>query len=107
VETVLRNITGNIDFVFSRREYFSTFERRDASYALNQTLTFVTKIILKYIWDCKLRFSTPSSDGCLDNIKEKLQLQYELNSSISKITVSSGFPFFARENFTNDNNIIL
>jgi hypothetical protein len=106
VETVLRNITGNNDFVFSRREYFSTFERRDASFALNQTLTFVTKIILKYIWDCKLRFSAPSSDGCLDNIKEKLQLQYELNSSISKITVSSGLPFFARENFTNDNNII-
>ncbi len=104
VETVLRNVTGNIDFVFSRREYFSTFERRDASYALNQTLTIVTKIILKYIWDCKLRFSTPSSDGCLDNIKEKLHLQYEINSPLSKLTVNSGLPFFARANIINVNN---
>jgi hypothetical protein len=104
VETVLRNVTGNVDFVFSRREYFSTFERRDASYALNQTLTIVTKIILKYIWDCKLRFSIPSSDGCLDNIKEKLQLQYEINSPLSKLTANSGLPFFARVNFINNNN---
>jgi hypothetical protein len=104
VETVLRNVTGNVDFVFSRREYFSTFERRDASYALNQTLTVVTKIILKYIWDCKLRFYIPSSDGCLENIKEKLQLQYEINSPLSKLTANSGLRFFARDNFFNNNN---
>jgi hypothetical protein len=73
------------------------------SYALNQTLTIVTKIILKYIWDCKLRFSIPNADGCLDNIKEKFQLQYEINSPLSRFTTNSGLPFFARANFINNN----
>jgi hypothetical protein len=103
VENVLRTVTGNANFVFSRREYFSTFERRDASYALNQTLTIVTKIVIKYIWDCKFRFSTPNADDCLDNIKEKFQLQYEINSPLSRFTINSGLPFFARANFINNN----
>jgi hypothetical protein len=103
VENVLRIVTGNANFDFSRREYFSTFERRDASYALNQTLTIVTKIIIKYIWDCKLRFIIPNADGCLDYIKEKFQLQYEINSPLSKFITISGLPFFARANFINNN----
>jgi hypothetical protein len=103
VENVLKTITGNDNFVFSRREYFSTFERRDASYALNQTLTIVTKIIIKYIWDCKNRFGVPNTIDCLDSIKEKFQLQYEVNSSLSKFIANSGLPFFARANFINNN----
>jgi hypothetical protein len=103
VENVLRTITGNVNFVFSRREYFSTFERRDASYALNQALTIVTKIIIKYIWDCKTRFSIPNVGDCLDSIKEKFQLQYEVNSPLSRFIVNSGLPFFARANLINNN----
>jgi hypothetical protein len=102
VENVLRTVTSNDNFVFSRREYFSTFERREASYALNQTLTIVTKIIIKYIWDCKNRFSIPNADGCLESIKEKIQLQYDVNSSFSRFIVNSGLPFFARANFVNN-----
>jgi hypothetical protein len=71
--------------------------------ALNQTLTIVTKIIIKYIWDCKNRFGVPNAIDCLDNIKEKFQLQYEVNSSFSRFIVNSGFPFFARANFINNN----
>ncbi len=102
VENVLRIVTSNENFVFSRREYFSTFERREASYALNQTLTIVTKLIIKYIWDCKNRFSIPNADGCLESIKEKFQLQYDVNSSFSSVMLNSGLPFFARENFIDN-----
>jgi hypothetical protein len=34
----------------------------------------------------------------------KLQLQYEINSPLSKLTANSGLRFFARDNFFNNNN---
>jgi hypothetical protein len=102
LETVLKTVTGTDNFVFSRREYFTTFERREASYAYNQTLTLVTKIIIKYVWDCKTRFYLPNVESCLDNICDKIKLQFEINSSLSNITVKSGLPFFVGENFVNN-----
>jgi hypothetical protein len=103
VENVLRIVTNNENFVFSRREYFSTFERREASYALNQALTIITKFIIKYIWDCRNRIGIPNVDDCIENIKEKLQLQYNVNSSLSRVLLNSGLPFFGRDNFMGNN----
>jgi hypothetical protein len=101
LETTLKTVTGNDNFVFNRREYFTTFERREASHAYNQTLTLVTKLIVKYFWDCKTRHCLPNVVGCLDNIKEKIGLQLEIKSYLSKIAFKSGLPFFNRENFDN------
>jgi hypothetical protein len=102
LETVLKTVTSNDNFVFSRREYFTTFDRREAGFAYNQTLTIVTKIIIKYIWDCKIRSYLPNVENCLDNIREKINLLFGINSSLSKVITNSGLPFFARENFVNN-----
>jgi hypothetical protein len=102
IETTLRTVSGNDNFVFSRREFFTTFERREASHAYNQTLTLVTKLIIKYLWDCKIRHCLPNVIGCLDNIKEKVVLQLALKSQFSTLAFNSGLPFFVRENFVND-----
>ena len=104
VENVLRIVTSNENFVFSRREYFTTFERQEASYAYNQTLTLVTKLIIKYFWDCKTRHCLPTVGECLDNIKEKIGLQLEMKSQLSKVVFKSSLPFFIRENFANNVN---
>jgi hypothetical protein len=101
LETTLKTVTGNDNFVFSRREYFTAFERREASHVYNLTLTLVTKLITKYLWDCKVRHCLPAVGDCLDNIKEKIGLQLEMKSNMSKIVFKSGLPFFDRENFDN------
>ncbi len=44
----------------------------------------------------------PNVEGCLDNIREKIGLQIEMKSFLSKITFKSGLPFFGRENFVNN-----
>jgi hypothetical protein len=101
LEGTLNIITGNDNFVFSRREYFTTFERREASHAYNQTLTLVTKLIIKYFWDCKIRHCLPTVGECLDNIKEKIGLQLEMKSQLSKLVFKSSLPFFVMDNFGN------
>jgi hypothetical protein len=104
LETVLKTVTSDDSFVFSRREYFTTFERRDAGTAYNQTMTIVTKLVIKYFWDCKTHSHIPTVENCLDNICEKIGLLYRINSSFSKVITNSRLPFFARENFLNDNH---
>jgi hypothetical protein len=101
LETVLKTVTSDDGFVFSRREFFTTFERREASTAYNQTMTVVTKLVIKYLWDCKTRSHLPAVENCLDNIREKIGLLHRINSPFSKLMINSRLPFFAKENFFN------
>jgi hypothetical protein len=94
IENVFCNITDNLDFRFSRREYFATFETREASCSVNSTLTIISKIVIKYIWDCRNRQCVPSVDGCLETISEKIMLQKKINSSIGRIIAGSRLRFF-------------
>jgi hypothetical protein len=65
-------------------------------------MTIVTKIIIKYIWDCKVHSFLPNVESCPDNIREKINILFGINSSLSKVITNSGLPFFARENFVNN-----
>jgi hypothetical protein len=96
LETVLKTVTSDDGFVFSRREFFTTFERQDAGTAYNQTLTVVTKLVIKYFWDCKTHSYIPTVENCLDNLREKIGLLYRINSPFSKVITNSRFPFLAR-----------
>jgi hypothetical protein len=102
LETTLKTISGNDNFVFSRREFFTTFERREVSHAYNQMLTLVTKLMIKYFWDFKIRQCLPNVMGCLENIKEKIGLQLASKSHFSTLAFNSGLPYFVRENFDNN-----
>jgi hypothetical protein len=102
IDTVYCIITGNNDFRFSRREYFTTFDRREASCSINSTLTLISKIVIKYIWDCRNRQCIPSVDSCLETIKEKIMLQQQINANIGRIIAGSRLQFFT--NIINDAN---
>ncbi len=105
IDNVFCNITGNDDFRFSRREYFTTFETREASCSVNSTLTLISKIVIKYIWDCRNRQCIPSVDGCLETIKEKIMLQKQINSNSGRIIAGSRLQFF--NNIVNDGHEML
>jgi hypothetical protein len=47
VENIFKRITRDNDFDFSRKEYFTTFERHTFSCAKNRVLTIVSKIVKK------------------------------------------------------------
>jgi hypothetical protein len=93
IDAVYCTITGDNGFQYSRREHFTTFNRREASWSVNCTLTLVSKLIAKYIWDCKTRHCIPSVENCLESIKDKITLQQQINSSIGRLLAESRLPF--------------
>jgi hypothetical protein len=66
IETFFKRLTGDINFLFSSREFLTTFERREFRFAKTKTLTLVSKLIMKYTWDCiyKNRFFLPEMENC-------------------------------------------
>jgi hypothetical protein len=102
IDAVYCTITGENGFQYSRREHFTAFDRREASWSINCTLTFVSKLIIKYIWDCKTRQCIPNVENCLESIKEKIILQQQINSTIGRLIAGSRLPFLT--NLINDEN---
>jgi hypothetical protein len=64
VDSVFARLTNNNDFVFSRREFFTTFNRREISNCQNNCLTIVSKLLIKYLWDCRNRAFIPTYENC-------------------------------------------
>jgi hypothetical protein len=91
VENIFNRVTAMENFPFSRREYFSTFDRREFSHPKNLMLTLLSKIIMKVLWDCKLRFVKPTVDICWENIRDIVTTLIVNNRKFSKIWESSGF----------------
>jgi hypothetical protein len=103
IDIVYSTITGQMDFQYSRREHFTTFDRRESSWSVNCTLTLVSKLIIKYIWDCKTHQCLPNVECCLESIKDKLTLQMQVSPSIRNLIVGSRLVFLT--NFINDDNV--
>jgi hypothetical protein len=83
VENVFKRITRDNNFDFSRKEFFTTFDRRTFSCAKNRVLTIVSKIVKKYNWDCKTRYCVPTDNHCWECIIEKVA-DYKINSGAFK-----------------------
>jgi hypothetical protein len=90
VDNIFNRITGLRNFQYSRREYFSTFERRNFSYAKNLMLTFISKLTIKMLWDFKVRFSQPTVDVCWENLHETVSTLKSNNKKFSKLWEASG-----------------
>jgi hypothetical protein len=90
VDSIFNRANGVENFPFSRREYFSTFERIDFSHPKNLTLTILSKLIMKVLWDCKLRFAKPTVDNCWDNIHDVVTTLKTNNKKFSKLWEASG-----------------
>ncbi len=90
VDGILNRVNGDANFQFSRREYFSTFERRNFSHAKNMMLTIISKLIIKTLWDFKLRFSQPTLDNVWENIHDTVSTLKTNNKKFSKLWEASG-----------------
>jgi hypothetical protein len=75
-----RWFTNNVDFTFTRQEYFTVFDRNDFSVDENEVLTIVTKLVMKFIWDCKQRFCLPN----INHLKTSIKLELESIGSVNK-----------------------
>jgi hypothetical protein len=90
VDSIFNRVNGVDNFQFSRREYFSTFERRNFSHAKNLMLTIISKLTIKMLWDFKLRFSKPTVDNCWENIHDTVSTLKTKNKKFSKLWEASG-----------------
>jgi hypothetical protein len=102
IDTVFKRIYGNDDFLFSRREYFATFERRELSNTKNTVLTLISKMLIKYIWDCKTKFFVPDLENCWDNLKLKIAGLLLNSKKFKKLWEGAGFALdLENENHVN------
>jgi hypothetical protein len=91
IDNVFKRITNNENFLFNRREYFATFDRRELSLAMNKILTFISIFIKIYIWDCRNRNYIPTENNCLENIRERVSALNKNNKQFNKLWVTTGF----------------
>jgi hypothetical protein len=90
IDSVMDTITGEQNFLYSQREFLTTFERRDYSFAKNLVLTYVSKFIIKYIWDCRNRKVIPTIVNCREVLSEKIDVLKNNNTKFNKLwTVSN------------------
>jgi hypothetical protein len=85
IDNVFKRVYGDNNFLFSRREYFTNFERREIGCAKNMALTLIAKFILKYIWDCKTRFTLPETERCWDFLCDKILTLVSTNKKFRKL----------------------
>jgi hypothetical protein len=90
VDTVFNRINAVDNFAYSQREYFSTFERKEFSHAKNLVLTLISKLIMKILWDCKLRFAKPTVDICWELVNESISTLIANNKKFLTLWTVSG-----------------
>jgi hypothetical protein len=88
---IFDKFTGINGLEYSRREYFSTFERRNFSIAKNYLLTIILKLIMKIIWDCRNHFCIPDRLKCWSVISDELKFLKKNNKKFENLLEISGF----------------
>jgi hypothetical protein len=91
IDSIFSRVTNVDNFAYSRRELFTTFERRDFTFSKNMALTILSKLVIKTLWDCKLRFCLPSVEDCWDLIQEEISALKSTNKKFLKIWNNTNF----------------
>jgi hypothetical protein len=91
IDNVFKRFNGDNNFLFSKREFFTDFNRRELSYTKNMMLTLLSKFLLKYIWDCKTRFMMPNINNCWETMCDKILTLTSINNKFRKLWEGSGF----------------
>ncbi len=78
-------------FYFSRTEFFTVFDRATITPAKNHTLTVFSKLLLKFMWDSKERFSLPCTVHCRVAIGAEITSMTEVNAKFRKTFQASGY----------------
>jgi hypothetical protein len=90
IERFFQRISRVPEFQISKREFFSTFERREFSFAKNWGLTFIAKLLIKYIWDCRNRQFIPTDESVFECISDKVFFLTSSNNKFLKTWQASG-----------------
>jgi hypothetical protein len=90
IDRIFQRINMDPLFQMSRRELFSTFERREFSTAKNLGLTFIAKLLIKYIWDCRNRQFLPTDKSAVECLGDKIIFLTSVNNKFSKMWQVSG-----------------
>jgi hypothetical protein len=91
IDNAFKKLTNDPNFLFSRREFFATFERRELSIAKNRILTYFSTFLKLYIWDCRNRGFIPTEDNCWANIEERISDLCRSNTQFSTLWGNTGF----------------
>jgi hypothetical protein len=81
VENIFKRLTNDNNFTVGRRDFFATFDYREFSIARNRILTIASKLVMKYIWDCKTRKTLPVFENGWDLLAEKIEYLIASNNS--------------------------
>jgi hypothetical protein len=98
-------VSGDDNFVFSRREFFATFHRQELSYTKNLTLTVIAKFLIKYVWDCKTRFRIPEMENCWEFFCDKITFLVGNNNRFRKLWEGSGMAMNLNLNLNLNQNL--
>jgi hypothetical protein len=94
IEGLLTNIfswiTGDNDFTFTRQEFFTGFNREGFCTAKNDSLTLVSNITKKFIWDSKVRFCLPNYQHLQITIKLELESIHMIGGKSRKMLHDGG-----------------
>jgi hypothetical protein len=94
IEGLLTNIfawlMGDNDFTFTRQEFFTGFNREGFCSAKNDSLTLVSNLIKKFIWDSKVRYCLPNYQHLQITIKLELESMYTIGGNSRKMIPDGG-----------------
>jgi len=77
--------------IVTRHELFTVFNRAD--HRKNDALNLLSKILLKYYWDCKQRFCLPTFENAKIILRSEFSTPKACNKKICTIIENSGIDF--------------
>jgi hypothetical protein len=60
IDQLFIRLTNDANFSVSKREFFANFERRELNIAQSKILFVFSKLLIKYLWDCRNHAFLPS-----------------------------------------------
>jgi hypothetical protein len=90
VDDMFRWFSNDNQFELSRQEFFTYFDRHGFTPALNNVLTVLSKLLLKFLWDCKQRQILPIINHCKISVAMEVKSLMEINGKFRKTFLSSG-----------------
>jgi hypothetical protein len=87
---MFRWFSNDNQFEFSRLEFFTHFDRNGFTPALNNVLTVLSKLLLKFLWDCKQRQILPNINHCKISMAMEVTSLMDINRKFRKTFLTSG-----------------
>ncbi len=91
LEEMLKWLTNNNTFDFTRKELFTFFDSAELTNEKNTILTYASKTILKFVWDSKQRFCLPNINHCKTTLMQEIDCLSKISSKFRNILTRSGY----------------